>query len=103
MDINKSEVEELLKDTSFDREVSPKDERSNILVSLFKKKAFKEDSAVLTSIYPQKQEVFNDLIKQDRIELISKSPMKMYLTKIGKIVACGEFALRERERKSKKR
>jgi len=91
--------EELLMDTSFDREIVPRDQVGDLLVSLFKNKAFKDDSAILLSKYPIKMEELEPLIKNGRIELVSRSPIKIYLTRIGRLVALGELSLREREKK----
>ena len=93
-----STTRELLEDTTFDREVAPKNQISNLLVSLIKKKAFNEKSAQLQSDYPIKAEEMDSLLKQGRIEMFSQSPMKIYLTPLGKLVALGELSLRERER-----
>ena len=89
---------ELLEDTSFDREVVPRDKEGDLLVSLLKKKAFNEHSAVDLSKYPIKEEFIDRLIKEERINVFSESPMKIYLTPMGKIVAYGEFALRRKEK-----
>ncbi|MHA1403783.1 MAG: hypothetical protein ACTSSI_08465 [Candidatus Helarchaeota archaeon] len=89
---------EILKDTRFDREVAPKTAKSDLLVSLLKNNAFSEDSAILLSKYPIKPQELDELISRGRVELISNSPIKIYLTRIGKIVAYGEFALRNREK-----
>ena len=94
-----SSDKELLEDTSFDREIVPKDQVGDLLVSLLRKKALDESTGVLLSKYPLKEGQIDRLIRDDRIGLVSKSPMKVYLTEIGKIVAAGEFALREREKK----
>ncbi len=94
---------ELLEDTSFDREVAPRDEAGNLLVSLLRKRAFDENTGVLLSQYPIKEEQLDKLIKEERVKLYSSSPVKICLTKIGKIVACGEFSLREREKKKRER
>ncbi len=99
MEINKIELEGLLEDTTFDREISPKDERSNLLVSFLKKKAFDRKTSILLSKYPIKIEYLDKLIKLKRIEVISESPIRAYLTPIGKLVALGEYSLREREKK----
>jgi len=90
--------DDLLKDTSFDREVAPKNQVGDLLVSLLKKSAFSTTSAKLLSNYPVKMEDLEPLIKQGRIELISQSPIKVFLTPIGKLVALGEYSLREREK-----
>ena len=90
--------EDLLKDTSFDREIVPKSKVGDLLVSLLKKKAINEASAQLLSKYPIKIEDLEPLIKQGRVELISHSPIKVFLTPIGKLVALGEYSLREREK-----
>ncbi|MFX0132027.1 MAG: hypothetical protein ACFFDN_00145 [Candidatus Hodarchaeota archaeon] len=92
---------ELLEDTSFDREIVPKDEIGDLLVSLLKNRAYDESSAVLLSRYPVKVGQIDQLIKEDRIKLISQIPTKLYLTKMGKIIACGEYALRQREKKNR--
>ncbi len=89
---------ELLEDTTFDRVVAPKDQISNLLISLIKKKSFNEETALLLSDYPIKAEDLEPLIKNGRVELFSKSPMKIYLTQLGKLVALGELSLREREK-----
>ena len=89
--------DDLLKDTSFDREIVPKNQVGDLLVSLLKKSAFSAASAKLLSNYPVKMEALEPLIKQGRIELISQSPIKVFLTPIGKLVALGEYSLRERE------
>ena len=91
---------ELLEDISFDREIVPKDEVGALLVSLLKKRAFDENSGVLLFEYSIKESQFDKLIKEERIKLTPNRPMKMYLTKIGKIIACGEFSLREREKRT---
>ena len=93
-----SSVKELLEDSSFDREIIPKDPEGDLLVSLFKKKAFKETSAVDLAKYPKIDEFIDRLIKENRVKVFSNSPMKIYLTPIGKIVACGEFSLRRTEK-----
>lgn len=90
---------ELLEDTSFDREVVPKDQEGDLLVSLFKKKAFDKQSAMEFAKYFMKEDILDRLIKDERIVVFSESPMKVYLAPIGKIIACGEFALRRREAK----
>jgi len=92
---------ELLEDVSFDREVVPRDQEGDLLVSLLKKKAFNEKAAIDLKQYPIKEESIDRLIREDRVRVFSESPMKVYLTQIGKIIACGEFALRRSERKSK--
>lgn len=92
---------ELLEDVSFDREIVPKDAIGDLLVSLLKNKAYDEKSAVLLSKYPIKIGQINQLIKEDRIRLISQRPTKIYLTKMGKIIACGEYAIRQREKKNR--
>jgi len=96
---DKAELEDLLKDTSFDRDISPRDERSNLLVSLLKNEAFNEKTSIHLSKYPIKSEDLEKLIKLKRIELVSQSPIKVYLTPVGKLVALGEYSLREREKK----
>ncbi|KKM69782.1 hypothetical protein LCGC14_1447350 [marine sediment metagenome] len=93
---------ELLDDVSFDREVVPKDQEGDLLVGLFKKKAYDEETSLQVSKYPIKEEDLTRLIKEERVIVFSESPMKIYLTEIGRIVACGEFALRQRERKKAK-
>jgi hypothetical protein len=90
---------ELLEDVSFDREIVPRDGEGDLLVSLLKKKAYSEGSAIDLAKYPIKEDFLDRLIKEDRVRVFSKSPMKIYLTSIGKIVACGEFALRRSEKK----
>jgi len=89
----------LLEDTSFDREGVPKDQAGDLLVSLFKKKAFDEQSSVLFSQYPIKEKQLDRLIREDIIHLFSQNSIKIYLTNLGRIVACEEFALRQREKK----
>ena len=95
---SKADLENILKDTSFDRAIVPKDSTGDLLVSLLKKKAYNEKSGVLLSKYPIKAEQLDILIKQNRVKLISHSPVKIFLTDIGKIVAAGEFSLRNREK-----
>lgn len=90
---------ELLEDTSFDREIVPKDEIGDLLVSLLKKRAYDEKSAVLLSQYPVKIGQIDQLIKEDRIRLISQRTTKIYLTKMGKIIACGEYAIQQQEKR----
>ncbi|MFX1480546.1 MAG: hypothetical protein ACFFCI_20850 [Promethearchaeota archaeon] len=92
---------ELLEDVSFDREIVPKDVIGDLLVSLLRNKAYDERSAVLLSQYPVKIGQIDQLIKEDRIRLISQSPTKIYLTKMGKIIACGEYAIRQQEKKNR--
>ena len=58
---------ELLEDTSFDREIVPKDVEGDLLVSLLKKKAFGEKNAILLSKYPLKEGQIDRLIKENRI------------------------------------
>lgn len=89
---------ELLEDTTFDREIVPRDEIGDLLVSLLKKRVFDENSAVDISNYPIKLEQLEPLIKNERVELISNSPIKIYLKPLGKLVALGELSLREREK-----
>ncbi len=89
---------ELLEDTTFDREIVPRDEIGDLLVSLLKKRVFDKNSAVDLSKYPIKLEQLEPLIKNNRVELISKSPIKIYLKPLGKLVALGELSLREREK-----
>ncbi len=89
---------ELLEDTSFDREVAPRNQVGDLLVSLLKKKAFDVTSAQPLSKYPLKMKDLEPLIKNGRIELISQDPIKIYLKPIGKIVAMGEYSLRERKK-----
>ena len=88
---------ELLDDISFDRKVAPKDQISNLLVSLIKKKAFDENTAIELSKYNVKAEELDTLIKNGRVEIFSKSPTKIYLTELGKLVALGELSIRKRE------
>lgn len=95
--------DDLLKDTSFDREIAPKNQVGDLLVSLFNKEIFGPQKGVLLSKYPIKQKQIDKLIKDNVIDLYSSSPIKVYLTKFGKIVACGEYALRQREKRSKQR
>ena len=95
----KAEIRSLLEDTTFDREISPRDERSNLLISLLKNRAFDKNKSILLSEYPITMEELEPLIKQKRVELISQSPIRIYLTPMGKLVALGELSLREREKK----
>ncbi len=88
---------ELLEDVTFDREIAPKDAIRDILVDLLKKKAFDKKSSILLSEYSLKEGQFDQLIKNNRIKLILNGPIKYYLTEIGRIVAYGEFTLRQRE------
>jgi len=88
---------ELLEDVSFDREVIPKDAIGDLLVSLLINKAYDEKSAILLSKYSIKVGRLDRLIRDDRIRLISDSPVKVYLTGMGKIIACGEYAIRQQE------
>ena len=90
---------DLLEDTSFDREIVPRDKEGDLLVSLFKNKAYDKGTSLQLAKYPIKEEDLTRLIKEERVIVFSESPMKIYLTEIGRIVACGEFALRQRERK----
>jgi hypothetical protein len=91
---------ELLNDTTFDREIAPKDNISDLLVNLIKNKAFDEKSALqISNCLPNRLSLYV-LIKQDKIEIFSKDPQNtlgIYLTKLGKIVAFGEVSLRARE------
>jgi len=96
----KIEIAKLLDDTSFDRERSPKDEKSNLLVSLLRNQAFDAGSAILISKYPIREEDLEELMRAGRVEIVQNSPTSVYLTKIGKLVALGETSLREREKKS---
>jgi len=93
---------ELLEDISFDREIIPRDPEGDLLVSLFNKKAFNEQSALDLAKYPKIDEFIDRLIKEERVKVFSNSPMKVYLTPMGKIVACGEFSLRRSETRKKK-
>ncbi len=86
---------ELLEDTTFDREIAPKDIKGDLLVDLLKKKAFDKNSSILLSKYYLKE--INQLIKEKRIKMILDNPIKYYLTEIGRIVTYGEFTLRQRE------
>jgi len=88
---------ELLEDISFDREVAPKDQEGDLLVGLLKRKAYDEKSAVDLAKFPVREEFIDRLIKEDRIRVFANSPMKVFLSPIGKMVAMGEFALRRRE------
>ena len=90
----------MLEDTSFDREGVPKDQAGYLLVSLFKKKAFDEQSSVLLSQYPIKEKQLDRLIREDIIHLFSQNSIKIYLTNLGRIVACEELFLRQREKKN---
>jgi hypothetical protein len=88
---------ELLDDTSFDREVVPKDQEGDLLVSLLKAKAFDMKSAIGLAKYPISEESIDRLIKEERVIAFSENPMKIYLTPMGKIIAGGEFAIRRNE------
>ncbi len=88
---------ELLEDISFDREVVPKDQEGDLLVGLLKKKAYDEKSAIDLARFPIREEFIDRLIKENRIQVFANSPMKVFLTPMGKIIAMGEFALRRRE------
>lgn len=90
---------ELLEDTSFDREIVPRDELGNLLISLLKHKAYDRGSAIEREKYPIREGDLSELIKLRYIESFSASPTKLYLTNKGKILAYGEYCLRERENK----
>lgn len=92
---------ELLEDISFIRKVVPKDAISDLLYDLLRKKAFNEKSAILLSEYSISIEngQIDRLITEDRIRFVSDSPIKVYLTGMGKIIACGEYAIRQQEKK----
>lgn len=90
----------LLEDISFDRKIVPKDSEGDLLVSLFNKKAFNEQSAIDLTKYPKTEEFINRLIKENRVKIFSND--LIYLTPIGKIVACGELSLRKQEKRDGK-
>lgn len=97
----KSEIKALLDDTSFDRQIAPKDPASNLLVNLLRKRAIDEKSAVLLSECAIKEDQLDPLLQTGRVQMFANSPTKVYLSKMGQIVACGELSIRNRERKHK--
>lgn len=95
----KKELAELLKDVSFDRQVAPRNESGNLLVSLIKKKATSPETAVPRVNYPISNVELRVLIKAGRVVSVAHSPEHLYLTDIGALVACGEWTLRKLEKK----
>jgi hypothetical protein len=93
---NKSEIEQVLNDTEFEKKFVSKTHASDVLVSLLKKGAVDKESAILLSNYPIKPEELDPLIKNGRVQMFANSPMRIYLTDMGQIVAAGEMALRQR-------
>ena len=90
---------ELLDDVSFDRTVAPRDEVSNLMVSLLNKRAFDEKHGKLRSDYPLKDKDLKELVKLGIIECFTASPEKLFLSEKGRIVAYGEYSMRKRESK----
>ena len=90
---------ELLDDVSFDTNIAPINQEGNLLISLLKNGAFNERAGILRSKYPVKDKELDRLISEGRVKMFSQSPMKIYLTEIGKIVACGELSIRSSENK----
>lgn len=88
---------ELLDDTSFDREIVPKDEIGNLLRSLLKKRAFSTKRGIEREKYPIKESDLDELIKLKIVASVTASPTELHLTEKGKIVAFGEYALNRRE------
>lgn len=92
-------IEEELKDVTFEQQFVPRSDIGNILINLYKRKAFDEESAILLSEYPIKVKFMDLLIKQKRVTLFMDKiygSIKIYLTLIGKIIAFGELILRKR-------
>ena len=89
---------ELLEETSFDRQIVPKDEIGNLLRSLLKKRAFSDKRGIEREKYPIKDSDLNELVKLGIVVSITTSPEKLYLTEKGKIVAFGEYSLSKREK-----
>ena len=98
---DKVEIENLLNETDFDRTVAPKTNISDLMVSLLKKGAYDEKSAILLSNYPVNPANLDNLIKTGRVKIFSNSPTKIYLTDMGQIIAAGELSLRNHEKKRK--
>ena len=88
---------ELLEETSFERQIIPKDETGNLLRSLLKKRAFSNKRGIKREKYPIKESDLNKLKKLGIVASITASPEKLHLTEKGKIVAFGEYSLSKRE------
>lgn len=97
---NKEELEKLLSDTSWERKNCPITRASNLLVDLFMKKANDKDSAIEIPGELLKDKDVQELVKHKRIKVLKGKKNRVFLYRMGKIVAAGEISLRLRERKS---
>jgi hypothetical protein len=73
----------------------------NVLVNLLTKKAYSEETAVYLSELGVSEKDLGRLKTDNRIMMITHSPTKVYLTRMGKIIAAGECSLRFRARAKK--
>ena len=80
--------------------VLPKELAMDLLVSLFKKKAFDEESSVFLSQYPIKEQQLEELVRKDLIHLFSEDSTKIYLTHLGRIWICNDFVQQLRKNKN---
>ena len=71
----------------------------NVLLKLLTKKAYGMETAILLSELGVNEKDLTRLKNEHRIEMFSNSPTKVYLTRMGKIIAAGECSLRIRARK----
>jgi hypothetical protein len=94
-------IKEMLSDITFEKKNVPKSRVGDLLISLLKHRAFDAKSAILLSKYPVKEDDLEPFIKNDMIGLIQNSPLKVYLNDLGRLVAAGEFAIRQAEKEKK--
>lgn len=89
--------QQLLNRLKFEREIAPINSKSDLMIYLLNNHAFNYNSAV--KIHDSfKINDWNDLINNDVIKLISKKPVIGYLTSFGKLIATGEYVMRENEK-----
>ena len=84
----------------FNKDAIPKEEVTDLLMNLFKKKAFDEESSVFLSQYPIKEQQLEELIQKDIIHIISQNITQIYLTHIGRILICEELVQQLKKNKT---
>jgi hypothetical protein len=91
----KDDVEDFLADTTFDRSVAPRDdERINFLVDLFLNGTRSKKKAIDISTIDIDAGILRDLARTKRIAITGFKKKRVYLSKIGAVVALGELSLR---------
>lgn len=89
---------EIIENVDCDKSLISRNQEGDFLVGLLGKKAFNKKSAVLLDNHLIKTAQLERLLREKRVKVFSKKPVKVYLTKLGTLVACGEVSIRRFER-----